>query len=176
MQIFYRELPERFIHLIQTVPEITDAMWKWDCVLYDTLISKFLPVINHPLSQETVNSLRFFTREIKDYVESSLIHYPTNLVQKKADVARIFSAKFRRQLSLNYAAQSAANILNHQHLVNAMCHDWNNFDVDGIMDQTLWVCDCDTQQIKYTCRFMLGFDAQITYLANSAHRGLSTVE
>ncbi|KAG2192869.1 hypothetical protein INT46_003898 [Mucor plumbeus] len=152
MHSFYRELPERFIHLIQIVPEIIEIMWKWDCVLYDTIISRFLPTINHPLAQEMVNSLRYFTREIRDYVESSLIHYPTNLVQKKTDVARIFSAKFRRQLSLNFAAQSAANILNHQQLVNAMCHDWNNFDVDGILDQTLWVCDCNTQQIQHILR------------------------
>lgn len=85
MHSFYRELPERFIHLIQTVPEIIEMIWKWDCILYDTIISNFLPTINHPLAQETVSSLRYFTREIRDYVESSLIHYPTNLVQKKAD-------------------------------------------------------------------------------------------
>ncbi|KAL7327058.1 hypothetical protein PS15p_209307 [Mucor circinelloides] len=152
MHAFYREMPERFIFLIQMVPEITESMWKWDCILYDTIISRFLPTINHALSQETVNSLRLYTREIRDYVESSLIHYPTTLVQKKVDVARIFSAKFRRQLTLNFAAQSAANILNNQHLVNAMCHDWNNFDVDGILDQTLWVCDCDTQQVRHILR------------------------
>ncbi|KAK4512412.1 uncharacterized protein ATC70_003112 [Mucor velutinosus] len=152
MLAFYREMPERFIYLIQMVPEITDSIWRWDCILYDTLISRFLPTIHHALSQETVNALRLYTREIRDYVESSLIHYPTTLVQKKADVARIFSAKFRRQLTLNFAAQNAANILNHQHLVNAMCHDWNNFDVDGILDQTLWVCDCDTQQIRHILR------------------------
>ncbi|KAL9555242.1 hypothetical protein MBANPS3_002453 [Mucor bainieri] len=152
MLAFYREMPERFIYLIQMVPEITDSMWRWDCILYDTLISRFLPTIHHALSQETVNSLRLYTREIKGYVESSLVHYPTTLVQKKADVARIFSAKFRRQLTLNFAAQSAAHLLSHQHLVNAMCHDWNNFDVDGILDQTLWVCDCDTQQIRQILR------------------------
>lgn len=47
--------------------------------------------------------------------------------------------------------------MNHQHLVNAMCHDWNNFDVDGILDQTLWVCDCDTQQIRHICKYFFFF-------------------
>lgn len=85
MHAFYREMPERFIYLIQMVPEITDSIWRWDCILFDTLISKFLPTIHHALSQETVNALRLYTREIRDYVESSLIHYPTTLVQKKID-------------------------------------------------------------------------------------------
>lgn len=95
-------------------------------------------------------------------------------------MARIFSAKFRRQLSLNFAAQSAAAVLNHQHLVNAMCHDWNNFDVDGILDQTLWVCDCDTHQIKHICKRMHNSDKIAQAIKNiviySAYRGIPIAE
>jgi hypothetical protein len=34
----------------------------------------------------------------------------------------------------------------------AMRHDWEQFDFDGILDQTLWICDCDTNEIRQTLR------------------------
>lgn len=39
----------------------------------------------------------------------------------------------------------------HDH-VSAMRQDWERFDFDGILDQTLWVCDCDTNEIRLTLR------------------------
>lgn len=63
-------------------------------------------------------------------------------------MARIFSAKFRRQLSLNYAAQNASTILNEPRHIAIMKEDWHQFDFDSILDQTLWVCDCDTTEIR----------------------------
>jgi hypothetical protein len=70
-------------------------------------------------------------------------------------VARIFSAKLRRQLSLNFAAQNASSVLvTHPHLTY-MRQDWNNFDFDSILDQTLWVCDCDTEEIRTTCKYRI---------------------
>lgn len=39
MEIFYNGMPEQFVQLIQTTPEITEAVWRWDCSLYD--VSQF---------------------------------------------------------------------------------------------------------------------------------------
>lgn len=35
MNTFYNNMPEEFVRLIQTKPEITEAVWRWDCLLYD---------------------------------------------------------------------------------------------------------------------------------------------
>lgn len=35
MEIFYNGMPEHFVQLIQNTPEVTDAVWRWDCSLYD---------------------------------------------------------------------------------------------------------------------------------------------
>lgn len=69
-------------------------------------------------------------------------------------VARIFSAKFRRQLSLNFSAQTAATVLSMPEHVTVMCQDWARFDFDGILDQTLWVCECDTLEIRTICTYI----------------------
>jgi hypothetical protein len=35
MNTFYGEMPEQYRRLIQSTPEITEAVWRWDCSLYD---------------------------------------------------------------------------------------------------------------------------------------------
>lgn len=67
-------------------------------------------------------------------------------------VARIFAAKFRRHLSLNQAAQTASVILSMPDHLLAMRRDWEVFDFDGLLDQTLWVCDCNVTEIRHICK------------------------
>ena len=67
-------------------------------------------------------------------------------------MARIFSAKCRRQLSLNFAAQTASDALNRMEQLVVMRQDWDRFDVDGILDQTLWICDCDANEVRAICK------------------------
>lgn len=35
MNTFYGDMPEQYVRLIQSTPEITEAVWRWDCSLYD---------------------------------------------------------------------------------------------------------------------------------------------
>ncbi|KAI9344708.1 hypothetical protein BD770DRAFT_328821 [Pilaira anomala] len=154
MNTFYNNMPEEFVRLIQTKPEITEAVWRWDCSLYDAMITTFLPSINHVLSPEVIKTLRTYTRELRNYIQSTLTRFPVTFYHKKADVARIFSAKFRRQLSLNFSAQTAAAVLSMPEHVTVMCQDWERFDFDGILDQTLWVCECDTLEIRTICTYI----------------------
>lgn len=32
---FYNDMPDHYMRLIQTYPEITEAVWRWDCTMYD---------------------------------------------------------------------------------------------------------------------------------------------
>lgn len=64
MMAFYNDLPEEYVRAIQNIPELTEAVWRWDCILYDvssfkrldgfttyphglTFFSFFLFVVNH---------------------------------------------------------------------------------------------------------------------------------
>ncbi|KAG2193980.1 hypothetical protein INT47_000768 [Mucor saturninus] len=152
MKTFYGDMPDRYVRLIQSTPEVTEAVWRWDCSLYDSMILNFLPSIHYTLSPERLNSLRTYTRELREYIESNLVPYPANFYQKKADVARIFAAKFRRQLSLNFAAHTASSVLNMPEHIVLMRYDWEHFDFDGILDQALWVCECDTSEVRNILR------------------------
>lgn len=75
-----------------------------------------------------------------------------NTNEKHHIVARIFAAKFRRHLSLNHAAQTASVILNMPEHLSAMRKDWEHFDFDGLLDQTLWVCDCNISEVRHICK------------------------
>lgn len=83
---------------------------------------------------------------------SPFLCYCSIVTKKKLIVARIFAAKFRRHLSLNHAAQTATAVLNMPEYLSAMRKDWEQLDFDGLLDQTLWVCDCNTTDIRHICK------------------------
>ncbi|CEG81692.1 Putative Sak1 [Rhizopus microsporus] len=135
MALFYDRMPENFRLLI-----------------HETIIERFLPTVNYPLSQAMMITLRTYTRELSNYIDAFVSQFPINFYQKKFDVARIFAAKFRRHLSLNHAAQTATAVLNMPEYLSAMRKDWEQLDFDGLLDQTLWVCDCNTTDIRHICK------------------------
>lgn len=63
------------------------------------MILNFLPSIHHTLSPERLNSLRTYTRELREYIESNLVPYPASFYQKKADGKR-YRYKIEDTLSL----------------------------------------------------------------------------
>ncbi|RCH93587.1 hypothetical protein CU098_009129 [Rhizopus stolonifer] len=146
---FYENMPDNFRFLIRDIPEVTESVWRYDSLFFDTIIERFLPNVNYPLSQKMMLTLRTFTRELADHINTFISHFPINFYQKKLDVARIFAAKFRRHLSLNQAAQTASVILSMPDHLLAMRRDWEVFDFDGLLDQTLWVCDCNVTEIRH---------------------------
>ncbi|KAI9484449.1 hypothetical protein BDB00DRAFT_855519 [Zychaea mexicana] len=158
---FYHMLPDRFRTLIDEQPQAADAIWRWDCALYDAVIVTMLPTIQSPLSYEMNKALREYTRDLENYLSDSLHGYPDNLRELKTDVARIFVSKFRRHLKLNQMAQAAAALLRRPNTLEPMRQDWDRVDVASILDQTHWPCDCDSAEI----RRILVFD--ITNLLNS---------
>ncbi|KAG0167986.1 DNA-binding protein rfx2 [Apophysomyces sp. BC1034] len=150
LAMFYQAMPANFRNLISNVPEMVDAIWRWDSALYDTIISSMLPIVYTPLSQEMVRGLRQYTRELEDYINLYLKGFLPILNQKKSGVARIFVAKFRRHLSLNHMAQAAAETLRRPSDVHAMQGDWEKVDFGGVLDQALWICDCKHAEIEET--------------------------
>ena len=68
-------------------------------------------------------------------------------------MARIFTAKFRRHLTLNTYAQAASATLIANDQILSMADDWHRFDVEGLLDQTLWVCECETSEIRSICKY-----------------------
>lgn len=63
------------------------------------MILNFLPSVNYALSPERLNSLRTYTRELREHIESNLVHYPAKFYQKKVDGTRVL-IKIENTLSL----------------------------------------------------------------------------
>lgn len=49
------------------------------------MITTFLPSINHVLSPEVIKTLRTYTRELRNYIQSTLTRFPATFYHKKAD-------------------------------------------------------------------------------------------
>ncbi|KAI8976032.1 RFX DNA-binding domain-containing protein [Pilobolus umbonatus] len=145
---FYENMPEQFKQLLRTVPDVTEAVWRWDSTLYDNIITGCLPTIATQISPDMVRMMKKYTRELKGYIDRYVGSYPPHFYQTKSDVARIFTAKFRRHIYLNSAAQAANALLVDDQQSTTMRNEWNKLDIDGLTDQSLWVCECETEDIR----------------------------
>ncbi|CAO3643281.1 unnamed protein product [Cunninghamella echinulata] len=145
---FYYRLPNEMKNMLHEVPEMTDSIWKWDCILYDTLIIQLLPNINTPTSDTMMNNLRQFTRDLPDFLQDLLKDYPNTLRLRKVDVASIFVAKLRRHLTLNQYALTVTDIIRQPHHLRAMKEIWIELDFGVILDHALWICDCKNNNMK----------------------------
>ena len=76
-------LPDRFRTLIDDHPETIEAIWRWDCALYDSIIVSMLPTVQSPVSYEMNRGLREYTRELESYLAQSLDGYPDLLRERK---------------------------------------------------------------------------------------------
>ncbi|KAI8097378.1 uncharacterized protein BX664DRAFT_78968 [Halteromyces radiatus] len=137
-----------FRTLLNEMPDIYDSIWRWDCVLYDSLIVDLLPEVDTPTSNHMMSGLRQYTRSLPQFLQQLLKDYPQALRQKKCDVANIFVAKIRRQLTLNQFAIATGKILGRPDLLGAMKTDWEQLDVGIVLDHVLWVCDCRNNDMR----------------------------
>ncbi|KAI7885352.1 hypothetical protein K492DRAFT_219181, partial [Lichtheimia hyalospora FSU 10163] len=152
---FYRMLPDRFRNAIQNTPEFTDAVWRWDCCLYDAIISSMLAKVYTPTPFNTLDSLRTYTRGLLPCIEESLRnHFQENFVMKKLGVAEVFVSKLRRHLKLNFMANDVAAMIMDLPTVENMQHDWAMIDFDSVIDQSYWLFECDPRQIKHICKYL----------------------
>ncbi|KAI8882075.1 hypothetical protein K501DRAFT_252029 [Backusella circina FSU 941] len=167
LKTFYVDMPQQYRELIETVPEVCDSMWRWDCTLFDTIIIETLPDIPYIISPEMMRALQKYTQELFDDLKTILVNYPNLLYRKKLDVARIFTCKFRRQLSLNQNAQTVASILSNPSHLEVMRSDWNTIDIDNIIDQIVWMRDHNptfiNQMLRDTVHKLIFATPNITY-------------
>ncbi|KAI9313142.1 RFX DNA-binding domain-containing protein [Dichotomocladium elegans] len=145
---FYHTLPDAFRALIQDEPLLTEAIWCWDCWLYDTIILTVLPTIYAPLSHSAMFGLRQLTMEIDRYIATAMQeNYPSELCQKKITAAQVFVSKFRRNLKLNQMGQIVSNLLHQKEDFDIMIKDWRNIDFLSVLEQAFWVCECDSNEV-----------------------------
>ncbi|KAI8136931.1 RFX DNA-binding domain-containing protein [Fennellomyces sp. T-0311] len=148
MITFHQMLPDHFRTLIDENVQVMEAIWRYDCSLYDAIIANSLPAVNAPIPSETMRGLREYTRGLETYIHQSLDGYPDFLRERKGEAAHIFVSKFRRNLKLNQMAQTASALLRPPNSVDAMIKDWEEIDYNNILDQSYWTCDCDINEIR----------------------------
>ncbi|CDS05088.1 hypothetical protein LRAMOSA07617 [Lichtheimia ramosa] len=114
-----------------------EAIWRWDCVLYDTLIHTIFPSIHAPISKATSQYLKSSLSSISSYYTTALTGHSESLTSRKMSVIHIFISKTDRLLTSNQLAQAA-----HYDLVSQakeMLNDWEKISIDNILDGAQWM-------------------------------------
>ncbi|ORZ21491.1 RFX DNA-binding domain-domain-containing protein [Absidia repens] len=144
---FYYETPSQYRSLLNT-NKMVEAVWRWDCVLYDSLIVILLPEVDTFITDRMMSGLLRFTQTLPKFLTYLLRDYSVMLRQKKFEVASIFVAKLRRHLTLNEYAKIASDVLHQSILMENMKADWKKLDIDAIIDHVSWICDCRSEDIR----------------------------
>ncbi|TPX61648.1 hypothetical protein PhCBS80983_g00966 [Powellomyces hirtus] len=122
--------------------EIVEYVWRYDSLLYDTIMNLLLPNVLQMMPIQIIQAVRQFARQLESWMLKALEGYSQLLTSRKIEVVKVFIQQLRRHTSLNHLAQAAAAVLDNQDQVNQMLADWNRIDFENIRDQASWVCEC----------------------------------
>ncbi|KAI8588246.1 RFX DNA-binding domain-containing protein [Geranomyces variabilis] len=122
--------------------EIVEYVWRYDSLLYDTIMNLLLPNVLQMMPIQIIQTVRQFARQLEGWMLKALEGYSHLLTSRKIEVVKVFIQQLRRHTSLNHLAQAAAAVLDNQEQVNQMLADWNRIDFENIRDQASWVCEC----------------------------------
>ncbi|KAI9316262.1 hypothetical protein BX666DRAFT_220940 [Dichotomocladium elegans] len=140
MIVFYRDLPGYIRDLIVARPEVLEAVWCWDCALYDAIFQTLLPDVYAAISYNTYRDICLFTQHLQQDITIAMGNaYPERLVQQKCGVAGVFVTKVKRHLNLNQVVQVASVILSYPYNLGVMLKDWESIDFNTALDQALWL-------------------------------------
>ncbi|KAI7878959.1 hypothetical protein K492DRAFT_238219 [Lichtheimia hyalospora FSU 10163] len=134
---FYSTIPDPIRQIMNGDQQVMDAIWRWDCVLYDTIIHAIFPSIHASISKETNKYLKQCISSISNHCSIALNGYSESLISKKMAVIHIFISKLDRLLTSNQLAQAAHHSLVTQ--AKDMLVDWEKINIDNILDGAQWM-------------------------------------
>ncbi|KND04216.1 uncharacterized protein SPPG_01648 [Spizellomyces punctatus DAOM BR117] len=138
---YWQNLPSGDRDIVNS-SEIVEYVWRYDSLLYDTIMNLLLPNVLQMMPIQIIQAVRQFARQLEGWMLKALEGYSQLLTSRKIEVAKVFIQQLRRHTSLNHLAQAAAAVLDNQDQVNQMLTDWNRIDFENIRDQASWVCEC----------------------------------
>ncbi|KAI9002138.1 hypothetical protein DFJ74DRAFT_696798 [Hyaloraphidium curvatum] len=122
--------------------EVADWIWKFDAVLYDTILALLLPNVVQVLPVQVCQTVRQYTRHAEGWLLQALDGFSPYLKSRKIEVGKVYIQQLRRNTSLNQLAQAASQVFDATDQVHQMLLDWNRTDFEGIREQVAWVTDC----------------------------------
>ncbi|KAI9311117.1 RFX DNA-binding domain-containing protein [Dichotomocladium elegans] len=155
IRTFYTELPSDIRHCLFEHIQLSDALWHWDCVLYDTIIFTILPRINADVPDTLREYLQTCMATLPDSLQNVLTDYPEAMMRKKMAVLRMFIAKLHRCLLLNQLALSANRTLIAN--MSDMYDGWSQINLEDILDRADWMAPgskCLAPQFAKVCKLL----------------------
>ncbi|KAJ8652249.1 hypothetical protein O0I10_012105 [Lichtheimia ornata] len=134
---FYSTISDPIRQIMNGDSQVMNAIWRWDCVLYNTIIHVLFPSIHVPISKATHDYLKSCSSKLSSYCTTALSGYSESLISKKMAVMHIFISKLDRLVISNQLAQAAHHDLTTQ--AKDMLVDWEKNSIDNILDGAQWM-------------------------------------
>ncbi|CDH52053.1 origin recognition complex subunit 5 [Lichtheimia corymbifera JMRC:FSU:9682] len=184
IQRFYSTIPEPIRQIMNGDSKVMETIWRWDCVLYDTIIHVLFPSIHAPISKATHEYLKSCSSNVSSYYTMALTGYSESLTSKKMAVMYIFISKLDRLVISNQLAQAADHDLTTQ--AKDMLVDWEKISIDNILDGAQWMSPWGGDQglgqqlnkvkllLQRQCQDQIGIGAWVNWVYDIVHQHLIT--
>jgi hypothetical protein len=121
--------------------ETDHLLAEWDTVLYQAMLTVFLPDLLGPGDKYLLGELKLFSSKLPDFLRRVFGTNPCPCnFSEKIRVALEFSKIVKQYYYLNHLALSANNVSLRQDVLDAMAQVWREVPFDIIVSQSLYVC------------------------------------
>ena len=136
---FWMDLPPIFNDIVAH-REMCRLVADWDTVVYQAMLTVFLPDILGPGDKAMLRELRNFTVHLPSMINMDFEHKPESIHAEKSRVVIEFGKIVKQYYHLNHLALNANNIGQQGDHLEKMVDVWDSLELDSIMTQALYVC------------------------------------
>eukprot|EP01134_Creolimax_fragrantissima_P007493 CFRG7493T1 len=134
---FWGELSQQHKSVVDT-EQVIDAIVLYDLIFFQKIISLLIPNIIMPVTPKLAASIRDFAKHIENWMRSAMIDLPRTLINRRIDLASVWSSCIRGNTSVNHLAQAARAVLANPDTTQQMIMDWGRIDFMDIEGQVHW--------------------------------------
>ncbi|KAI3639942.1 hypothetical protein MIR68_002021 [Amoeboaphelidium protococcarum] len=140
MMDFWRSVSHNYPEVLQS-GHMQRLCGEWDAMVYQALLTVFLPDILGQGDQTMLTGLRNFVKHIPAMVMDVAVDSKSSpVLVEKARVATDFSKIVKQYHHLNSLALNVGVIMSQHDLVARMIMVWNSLDFNSISSQALYIC------------------------------------
>lgn len=136
---FWKTLPE-YLGQVLEFRETCRAVAEWDAILFQSMLTIFLPDILSQGDKAMLRELRNFTKQLPDVLNAAFREGHAMMLVEKARVAHDFNKIVKQYYHLNQLALNADHVSTQNDVLQGMLQIWNDLDFASISTQAIYIC------------------------------------
>jgi hypothetical protein len=129
------------------IAEYCQEVLACDAFVYDRVCEWLTDDVLRVVPTDDVLAIRSMAKEVEESVRTSMDGLPSELIEARIPVTRVFAQTLRRWTSLNHLANNVRPILVDDEQRLALKRDIEKLDLLAICEQASWVCECPSEMV-----------------------------